>query len=89
MAEKLGATVVMKAFCRWTMSSLGGHVVFWEVIGALPLYLYFLPTIKSQGELTVDWAISMALGTAAIWAIIGAGVWFLAVKPMRDRQGNR
>lgn len=75
---------------KWVISSLGHHVLFWELVFALPMFVIFLHVIYSEGTLTVAWAIWMAFG----WSILGAAAavifWYAAVLPMtkgtRDRR---
>lgn len=70
---------------KWANSSLVGHLAFWELFGALPFFLWFLPIIHSEGDLTIAWAFRMAFVSAAIWATVGALFWYTVSKPRIER----
>ena len=70
-------------------SSLAGNIVFAELVCALPFYLIFLRLIYAQGNLTFNWAITMALRVASIWAVFGILMWFTVSKPRLARRNSK
>ena len=75
---------------KWKMSSLWGHIVVFEAIFALPLFLFFLSQTYSQGTITVDWAIYLAILWTVLGAVGGAFFWYVVslplIKSRRDRK---
>jgi hypothetical protein len=71
---------------KWAGVSLPRHIVYWEVLFSLPLYVVFLFRIHSQDGLTVGWAAWMAF----VWAVGGIVVavifWYMAVLPMKRKK---
>ena len=62
------------------------HIDYWEVLVSLPMFVVFLFRIRSQGGLTIDWAVWLAF----IWAVAGAAVavmfWYIVVLPMKRQK---
>jgi hypothetical protein len=75
---------------KWKMSSLWGHIAVFEAIFALPLFLFFLSQTYSQGTLTVDWTIYLAILWTVLGAVGGAFFWYAVslplIKSRRDRK---
>lgn len=71
-------------------SSLIGYIAVWEVIFALPLFLVFLFQSYSDGTLTVEWTIYLALLWAALGAAGGTFFWYLVSLPLiRGRERGK
>ena len=74
---------------KWAISSLAHHVLFWELVFSLPMFLVFLDLIHSEGTLTTAWAMWMAFGWAVLGAVAAVIFWYVAVLPMIDRRRDR
>lgn len=74
----------MTKFRRF-VSSLLGHIVVFEIVCSLPLFLVFLVT--NYSEWTVEWAIYSALVCAVAGAVAGAVFWTLT-SAFRKRKGQ-
>ena len=66
--------------------TLLGHVVLFEVIFSLPLFLFFLSTRHSQGTLTLDSAIYLAFIWAGGGAVMAVFFWFTFSLPLMKRR---
>ena len=72
-------------------SSLLGNIILWEVGFALPLFLAFVLKSNSEGTLTFEWTIHLAI----VWSILGVlaatTFWYFVALPLKkgrdfDRQ---
>jgi hypothetical protein len=71
-------------------SSLLGHIVFFQAVFSLPLFLFFLSENHSQGTLTVESAIYLAALWSAFGAVGAAFFWYTMSLPLiRRRQGDQ
>jgi hypothetical protein len=68
---------------RRLVSSLLGHIVVFEIVWSLPLYLIFFVT---NSDWTVAWAIYAAFLCAAAGAACGAFLWFVVTAPRLRRR---
>ena len=66
----------LKALLSWCSSSLKGHVVFFQIIAAIPLLLLFLLRMKSEGALTIASAMWMAFVCVALVTAGAALFWY-------------
>lgn len=71
---------------QWGSSSIGRHVVLWELFVGLPLLLSLGYEIHSEGDLTVDWAIWMTGLCALSGLVLSLGFWYAVVRPLKDRK---
>jgi len=69
---------------RQFVSSLLGHIVVFEIVWSLPLFLVFLVT--NYSDWTVEWAIYSAFLCAVGGAVCGAFLWFVVTAPRIRRQ---
>ena len=80
----------LKKFFNWCYSSLLGHVVLMQLCFSLPLLLVFLPTISSQGTLTVAWVLYMFFAFTTLGAVCAVLFWYALTLPlMKNRRGKR
>ena len=70
-------------FFRVRSTSLVGNVVLAELFGMVPVFLVFSVLFYSEGTLTADWAIYMALLCALGGVIGGILIWFTIIKPLK------
>lgn len=77
-----------QSFFKWASSSLAGNVTLCEVLFAIPLTALFIVLNYSQGTLTVQWALHIAIDTAAIGAVLGAVTWFTVTLPLLKRKAK-
>lgn len=69
--------------------TLLGHVVLFEVIFSLPLFLFFLSTRHARGTLTLDSGIYLAFIWAAGGAVVAVLFWFTFSLPLMKRRGTQ
>lgn len=69
-------------FFKWGSSSLKGHLILFQLLGAMPLSLWAILTMRYEGTLTVAWAIRITLLSSALWAIAAALFWYTMSKPL-------
>lgn len=74
---------------KWSCT-LGGHVVLWELVFSLPLFLSSLSYNYSAGQLTFG----RLIWIFSVWAVLGivAAVcfWYTVTYPMiKNRRGKR
>jgi len=55
----------MRPFFNFVNGSFFGHVVFYELIGSLPVFIWFLVENHNEGTLTVPFAAQFALEAIA------------------------
>jgi hypothetical protein len=77
-----------KNLFNWCCSSLLGHVVLMQMCFSLPLLLFFLPTIYLQGNLTVAWALYMAVVFMILGAVCAVLFWYTVTLPLMKRRGK-
>jgi hypothetical protein len=70
-------------------SSLLGHIALAEAVFALPLFLFFLSENYSQGTLTVEWSIYLAILWVVFGAVGGAFFWYTVSLPLIRRQRDK
>jgi hypothetical protein len=69
-------------FFKWCSFSLKGHLVFFQLLCAIPLSLWAILTMRSEGTLTIAWGFRMALVCSALCAIGAALFWYTFSKPL-------
>jgi hypothetical protein len=77
-------------FLKRACFSLQGHIVLSELFFSLPLFLAFLSKSYSKNQLTVEWALYLAIVSAA-WGVLGAACfWYLVSLPLiKGQQDDR
>jgi hypothetical protein len=79
----------LKKFFNWCCASLLGHVVLMQLCFSLPLLLFFLPTIYSQGTLTVAWVLYMFFALMTLGAVCAVLFWYTITLPLlNNRRGK-
>jgi hypothetical protein len=73
-------------FLIWAATSLTGHVVFFELIFAIPMAIIFTYLNYIQGTLTVSWAIWIVGLSAAVSIIISILIWTTITMPRIKRR---
>jgi hypothetical protein len=63
-------------FFKWCSFSLKDHLVFFQLLCAIPLSLWAILTMRSEGTLTIAWGFRMALVCSALCAIGAALFWY-------------
>jgi hypothetical protein len=81
-------------FLKRASSSLGGHILLWEIVFSLPLFLMFLLKSNSEGTLTFEWAIHLAIVWSVLGVLAATTFWYLVSLPLKkgrdyDRQQDR
>jgi len=77
-----------RAFFKWLGTSLMGHVLFYQLIFAVPIMATFLYLNYSDGTLTTAWAVHIVLVSAVIGAMVAAGIWYVITLPQIKRRGR-
>lgn len=73
-------------FVKWASRSLVGHVVFLELIFALPFFVWGVVMNYTQGTLTLAFLISMLIEIGAVGAAMGVAGWYLFTQPLIRRK---
>jgi hypothetical protein len=68
---------------KFVSGSLAGHLVFFELVFALPCVIYGLVSNHMDGTLTPLFALEMALEVAILTTIGAAAVWYLITLPIK------
>ena len=76
-------------FFRWCTSSLRGHLIFFQLLGATPLSLWAILTMQSEGTLTLVNGARMTLLCSVLVGIGAAFVWYGFSKPLIKSRGGR
>lgn len=85
---KLEMGRIAKKIADRANQSLVGHIVFFEIISALPLLTYGILSNYAEGTLSVGFAVQMVVGITAIVAIGAAAVWFVITLPLKKKAGR-
>jgi len=79
----------MRPFFNFVNGSFFGHVVFYELIGSLPVFIWFLVEIHNEGTLTVPFAAQFALEAIAGGVIAAFAMWHTVTLPLLRRSKER
>jgi uncharacterized membrane protein YbjE (DUF340 family) len=74
---------------KWGRASLVGHLVLFEMLAGLPLFLFSLITMFTQSTLTLVWALKIGLLCMVVVAIGAALFWYSISSPLMKQRGNR
>jgi hypothetical protein len=69
----------IRAFLKWSHSSIIGHVLFFEAAFALPLFLIFL--YRSWANTTLCSFLRLLVVALILGAMLGAYVWYSRKSP--------
>jgi hypothetical protein len=70
-----------KSWLEWVRQSALGHVLFLEVIGALPISTIYIVLFYMDGTLTFGWAIYTFFATIGCLALAALMYWFVLTRP--------
>ena len=91
-SRRIGAKasdMAVKNFFRWASHSLGGHIVLFELVLSLSLFIVFLAQKLADGDITLGWVLWALFVTASIGAIAAILAWFTITRGLIDRTRNR
>ena len=77
-----------KAFLKWVGTSLIGHVLFYQLILAIPILATFLYLTYSDGTLTAAWSVYIVVVSAVFGVMVAAGIWYMITLPQIKRRGK-
>ncbi len=66
---------------RSASRSLKGHVVFFQVAAALPLFVALTASNYSEGTLTLGWTVRIALVSSAAALFVAVVGWYAITRP--------
>jgi hypothetical protein len=79
----------MRRFFGFVNGSFFGHVVFYELIGSLPMFVWFLTENYHQGTLTVSFTVQSALVTIAGGVVVAFAMWHTVTLPLLRRSKEK
>ena len=82
-------TILRNSFFRWCTLSLVGHLILFELFGAVPLFVWALITMYQERTLTAGTAIKMGLLAAVLVGIAAALVWYSYSSQVIKGRNNR
>jgi hypothetical protein len=77
---------VHKTFLNWVGTSLIGHVVFYQLVFAIPIAATFLYLNHLDGTLPLARAAYIALVAAAFGIVVAGGIWYTIMLPSIKRR---
>jgi hypothetical protein len=81
--------IVRNRFFKWSSSSLIGHLAIFQLLCALPLFIWSLATMKSEGTLTMGSVLRMALVCSTLVAVAAALFWYSVSSPLIKSRNYR
>jgi hypothetical protein len=66
----------VRKFAKWASSSLVGHIVLFQICGALPMFILFMYLNYSEDTLTLSWAIWIAFVAECFGIFMALLMWF-------------
>ena len=63
-------------------------MILFQLLCAMPLSVWAILTMRSEGTLTVAWAIRITLLSSALFAIGAALFWYTVSKPLIKSRGK-
>lgn len=79
----------IRTAATWLRSTMGGHIVYFEVTCGLPCFLVLRHMFSSQEVLTLARIVKIGTGSAIVWGIGGIFFWYVVTKPLLRRRGER
>lgn len=79
----------MRRLFKWGSSSLGGHLVLFEIFVSMPLFLIFVGLTSSEGTLTMNWGLRLAVIWFAIGATLAVLCWHVISLPIINKKNGR
>jgi hypothetical protein len=70
-------------FLKRASLSLSGNILLWEVGFSAPLFLAFLLKSNSEGTLTFEWAVHIALVSSVVGALVATCFWYFVALPLK------
>lgn len=81
--------MLRNSFFRWCTLSLKGHLIFFQLLGATPLSLWAILTMRSEGTLTLGQGVRMTLLCSVFVGIGAALLWYGFSKPLLKSRGDQ
>ena len=72
----------MRRFFGFVNGSFFGHVVLYELVGSLPVFIWFLVETHKEGTLTAWWAAQFALAAIAGGIVAAFALWHTVTLPL-------
>jgi hypothetical protein len=66
----------VRTFLKWCSSSLEGHIVLFQFLGALPMFILFTYLNYTEGTLTFSWGIWIAFVAECFGIFMALFFWF-------------
>jgi hypothetical protein len=82
-------SLLRNGFFRWGSSSIIGHLVLFEVLAGIPLFLFALVTMYTQNTLTLGWALKIGLLCVVFVGIGAALFWYSISSPLIKNRNGR
>ena len=77
-----------RTFADWFRNSLWGHIVAFQVVGALPFFVLFLVFAYRAGALSFS-SIVLLLTASIVFGILAAvTLWFLVTRRVMEKYGD-
>jgi hypothetical protein len=81
--------MTVRRFFRWGFSSLSHQLILFFIVFSVPMFILFVLLNYSEGTLTWDWAVSIALYSLLGGIASGTVMWFTVTLPLiRRRRGD-
>ena len=75
----------MRVFFEFTNRSFFGHVVLYQLVVSLPVFIWFLVENHNEGTLTLLWTAQFALVAIAVGVAIAFAIWHTVTLPLLRR----
>jgi hypothetical protein len=66
----------VRTFLKWCSSSLRGHIVLYQLLGAVPMFILFTYLNYTEGTLTFSWGIWIAFVAECFALFMALFQWF-------------
>jgi hypothetical protein len=70
------------------LSSLPAHIVVFEGVFSLPLFVFFLSQTYREGTLTLSWGLYLLMVWVTLGAVGGAFFWYAVSRPLTRRRSE-
>jgi len=79
----------VRTFFEFVNKSLFGHVVLYELVVSLPVFIWFLVENQSEGTLTLLWTAQFALEAVAGGGVVAFAMWHTVTLPLLRRSKEK
>ena len=72
-------------FLKWAATTLAGHLVLWQIVFSIPLFIVLLWFEIDDGRLTLFQAIYDAVLVSAGGVVVAVLIWYMLTSPLLQR----